>query len=422
MATVGAFVVDMYMNNQHYLAGVKAATSSTKRMESEISASIAKINAKQLKNVANQMLGSLSVVGMFQAGAKMATELVKGFNSEAIKGFGDAMNVLGNTLVSAIRALPIAGAFLQLGEEIGKAVFGDAQKQIDDMIAAMNKLDAALKTIKAPNVTIASTLEAMQSQITNFGESDKAKERRLFIERIKKEQDLANKAEILQRLGNVPKEFNVHKTEVRNPRTGAIENVVETKTKNLDYEKQLLDYKARQLSIGKEIAAAGVEKLTAATVGFDQAAAQYQILVDQKQAQDVLLKQQQEIHEAQKKAAADAAKAIIEQIKHEKDLARERLQQLKVDSLHEAIDAYEALTAAEYEHQEKVANIKKESGRSAGAVGLSTAIGTVKVAAVVDFGVQKQLDLAAQMLKEAKENNEYLQEINDSIRAIASIP
>lgn len=130
----------------------------------------------------------------------------------------------------------------------------------------------------------------------------------------------------------------------------------------------------------------------------------------------------QDIAEAKKKAAADAAKAIAEQIKQEKDQARERLKQQKANAFNEAIDAYDALTAAENEYDAKVEKIKKDTGNVSSTVGLNTAIGTVKVAAVVDFGVQKQIDLAAQILKEAKDNNEYMQSINASVRAIASIP
>ena len=420
MATVGAMSVDMFMNNKHYLAGVSAATSATKRMESEISSSIAKINAKQMKSVTNNLLGNFGVIGMFQAGANMATELVKGFNSEAIKGFGDAMGVLGNTLVSAIKALPIAGAFLQLGEEIGKSVFGDAQKEIDKTILAMQKLDAAMKIIQAPNITISSTIASMQSQVTNFGESDKAKERRLFIERIQKEQAAANKQESIQRLGNVPKEFNVTERKVLNGQ-GQTETF-EFKRKNLEYDKQIVEYTARQAVIQKEIADAGNTKINDATIAFDKAAAELQVLEDQKKLNEEMAKLFKDIAEAKKKAAADAAKAIAEQIKQERNLAREQLKQQKANAFNEAIDAYEALTAAENEYDAKVEKIKKDSGNLAGSVGLNTAIGTVKVAAVVDFGVQKQIDLAAQMLKEAKENNEYMQSINASVRAIASIP
>ena len=420
MATVGAMSVDMFMNNKHYLAGVSAATSATKRMESEISSSIAKINAKQMKSVTNNLLGNFGVVGMFQAGANMATELVKGFNSEAIKGFGDAMNVLGNTLVSAIKALPIAGAFLQLGEEIGKSVFGDAQKQIDETILKMQKLDAAMKIIQAPNITINSTLAAMQSKVTNFGESDKEKERRLFIERIQKEQAEANKQESIQRLGNVPKEFNVTERKVLNSQ--GLTETHEFKKKNLEYDKQMVEYTARQAVIQKEIVDKGKDKINDATIAFDKAAAELQVLEDQKKLNEEMAKLFKDIAEAKKKAAADAAKAIAEQIKQERNQAREQLKQQKANAFNEAIDAYEALTAAENEYDAKVEKIKKDSGNVSSSVGLNTAIGTVKVAAVVDFGVQKQIDLAAQMLKEAKENNEYMQSINASVRAIASIP
>ena len=420
MATVGAMSVDMFMNNKHYLAGVSAATSATKRMESEISSSIAKINAKQMKSVTNNLLGNFGVVGMFQAGANMATELVKGFNSESIKGFGDAIDMIGNTVVKFIRALPVAGAFLELGEAISKGMFGDAQKEIDKTILAMQKLDAAMKIIQAPNITINSTLAAMQSKVTNFGESDKEKERRLFIERIQKEQAEANKQESIQRLGNVPKEFNVTERKVLNSQ--GLTETHEFKKKNLEYDKQMVEYTARQAVIQKEIVDKGKDKINDATIAFDKAAAELQVLEDQKKLNEEMAQLFKDIAEAKKKAAADAAKAIAEQIKQERNQARERLKQQKASAFNEAIDAYEALTAAENEYDAKVEKIKKDSGNVSSSVGLNTAIGTVKVAAVVDFGVQKQIDLAAQMLKEAKENNEYMQSINASVRAIASIP
>ena len=420
MATVGAMSVDMFMNNKHYLAGVSAATSATKRMESEISSSIAKINAKQMKSVTNNLLGNFGVIGMFQAGANMATELVKGFNSEAIKGFGDAMNVLGNTLVSAIKALPIAGAFLQLGEEIGKSVFGDAQKQIDETILKMQKLDAAMKIIQAPNVAINSTIEQMESNIKYFGESDKEKKRRLYLDDIKNKQLEANDQEVERRRGNIPQQFTIEKTQVALQKGGTKE--VERRIENLNYEKQMVEYTARQAVIQKEIVDKGKDKINDATIAFDKAAAELQVLEDQKKLNEEMAKLFKDIAEAKKKAAADAAKAIAEQIKQERNQAREQLKQQKANAFNEAIDAYEALTAAENEYDAKVEKIKKDSGNVSSSVGLNTAIGTVKVAAVVDFGVQKQIDLAAQMLKEAKENNEYMQSINASVRAIASIP
>lgn len=420
MATVGAMSVDMFMNNKHYLAGVSAATSATKRMESEISSSIAKINAKQMKSVTNNLLSNFGVVGMFQAGLNMATELVKGFNSGTIKGFSGTMDFIGNTFVKFVRELPVAGAALALGEALGKGVFGDAQKEIDETILAMKKLDAAMKIIQAPNITIDSTQAELQSEVTNFGESEQAKKRRLYNERIKREQDAANKQESIQRLGNVPKEFNVFKTKSKN--ADGTTDVIETKRKNLEYDKQIVEYTARQAVIQKEIVDKGKDKINDAMIAFDKTTAELQALKDQKKLNEEMAQLFKDIAEAKKKAAADAAKAIAEQIKKEKDLARERLKQQKATAFNDAIDAYEALTEAEYEYDAKVEKIKKDSGNVSSTVGLNTAIGTVKVAAVVDFGVQKQIDLAAQILKEAKDNNEYMQSINASVRAIASIP
>lgn len=416
MATVGAMSVDMFMNNKHYLAGVSAATSATKRMESEISSSIAKINAKQMKSVTDNLLGNFGVVGMFQAGANMATELVKGFNSEAIKGFGDAMSVLGNTLVSAIKALPIAGAFLQLGEEIGKSVFGDAQKEIDETILKMQKLDAAMEVINKPYRTIESSLNEMRSNVGNFGESDQEKKRRLFTERIQKEQAAAYTQEQFQQRQFEPKEFTTEKVKVSGDQGGTRE--IEIQKKNLNYKKDMEAFDARMVIAGEELYANQKKQLATALKDYDILEAKLEILERNKKIDEELAQQLKDIAEETKKYYEDQAKAIAEQIKQE-DLARERLKQQKANAL---IDAYEALIAAEYEYDAKVEKIKKDTGNVSSTVGLNTAIGTVKVAAVVDFGVQKQIDLAAQILKEAKDNNEYMQSINASVRAIASIP
>ena len=420
MATVGAMSVDMFMNNKYYLAGVTAATSATKRMESEISSSIAKINAKQMKSVTNNLLGNFGVIGMFQTGANMATELVKGFNSEAIKGFGDAMSVLGNTLVSAIKAIPIAGAFLQLGEEIGKSVFGDAQKQIDETILKMKKLDAAMEIINKPYYTIESMLGEMRSDVANFGESDQEKKRRLAIERIQKEQAASYTQTQLEQRQFEPKEFTTEKVKVVGDQGGTRE--IEVQKKNLNYKKDMEAFDARMVIAGEELYANQKKQLESSMKEYDILEAKKEVLERNKKIDEELEQQLKDIAEETKKYYEDQAKAIAEQIKQEKNLAREQLKRQKSNAFNEAIDAYEALTAAENEYDAKVEKIKKDSGNLAGSVGLNTAIGTVKVAAVVDFGVQKQIDLAAQMLKEAQENNEYMQSINASVRAIASIP
>ena len=420
MATVGAMSVDMFMNNKHYLAGVSAATSATKRMESEISSSISKINAKQMKSVTNNLLGNFGVIGMFQAGANMATELVKGFNSEAIKGFGDAMGVLGNTLVSAIKALPIAGAFLQLGEEIGKSVFGDAQKEIDETILKMKKLDASMEIINKPYYTIESMLGEMRSNVANFAESDQEKKRRLAIERIQKEQAASYTQTQFEQRQFGPKEFTTEKVKVVGDQGGTRE--IEVQKKNLNYKKDMEAFDARMVIAGEELYANQKKQLESSMKEYDILEAKKEVLERNKKIDEELAQQLKDIAEETKKYYKDQAKAIAEQIQQEENLTRKRLERDKATAINEANDAYEALTAAEDEYAAKVEKIKKDSGNVSSTVGLNTAIGTVKVAAVVDFGVQKQIDLAGQILQEAKDSNELMQIMNNTIQKIASIP
>ena len=181
-------------------------------------------------------------------------------------------------------------------------------------------------------------------------------------------------------------------------------------------------FDARMVIAGEELYANQKKQLETALKDYDIIDEKLEILERNKKIDEEHAQQLKDIAEETKKYYEDQAKAIAEQIQQEKNLAREQLKQQKANAFNEAIDAYEALTAAENEYDAKVEKIKKDSGNVSSSVGLNTAIGTVKVAAVVDFGVQKQIDLAAQMLKEAKENNEYMQSINASVRAIASIP
>jgi len=120
MAQVGSFVVNTYMNNDNFLAGIKTANAAAKSAEQTIGSSISKINAKQIKNLSNQLLGGLGVIGMVDAGGKMALEMIKGFKEGGEKGLSGAMEIIGNSLITTIKSIPIAGTFFEIGKSIGE--------------------------------------------------------------------------------------------------------------------------------------------------------------------------------------------------------------------------------------------------------------------------------------------------------------
>lgn len=85
MATVGSFVVNTYMNNENFMAGVKASQHAAKKMESGIGSSMDKINQKQLGNFGKNILQGVGAISLIQAGTALATDFVKGFSDGSVK-------------------------------------------------------------------------------------------------------------------------------------------------------------------------------------------------------------------------------------------------------------------------------------------------------------------------------------------------
>lgn len=120
MAVTGKMTVDLYANPDPFVQGMKAAENAAKKSGSGIAASIEKINAKQIKNLSGQLLGGLGVIGMVDAGGKMALEMIKGFKEGGEKGMRGAMEIIGNSLITTIKSIPIAGTFFEIGKSIGE--------------------------------------------------------------------------------------------------------------------------------------------------------------------------------------------------------------------------------------------------------------------------------------------------------------
>ena len=91
MPVTGKMTVDLYANPDPFVQGMKAAENAAKKSGHGIAASIEKINAKQMKNLGHEILGGLGVIGMADAGAKMALEMIKGFKDGSEKGLSGAM-------------------------------------------------------------------------------------------------------------------------------------------------------------------------------------------------------------------------------------------------------------------------------------------------------------------------------------------
>ena len=110
MPVTGKMTVDLYANPDPFVQGMKAAENAAKKSGSGIAGHIAKINAKQMKGAVGGLLGGLGAIGLIDAGLNAANELVKGFRDGSIKGFGDAVTAIGQTIATTLEGLPIVGS------------------------------------------------------------------------------------------------------------------------------------------------------------------------------------------------------------------------------------------------------------------------------------------------------------------------
>lgn len=172
MAVTGKMTVDLYANPDPFVQGMKAAENAAKKSGSGIAASIEKINAKQIKNLGNQLLGGLGVIGMVDAGGKMALEMIKGFKEGGEKGLSGAMAIIGNSLITTIKSIPIAGTFFEIGKSIGEWANGvDAANasiaRSNDQMKRTTNIVSNLRKLQSPE----SEIKSQQQKNNQFGQS-----------------------------------------------------------------------------------------------------------------------------------------------------------------------------------------------------------------------------------------------------------
>ena len=125
----GKLEVGLYADANPMVQGFKKGEEAAKRASGSIGDSIDKINKKQLKNIGAGLLGNLGVLGALDAGTKIADEMVKGFQDGSIKGFGGAIEALGETIVKNLENIPIGGALGRLIAAGVDAVSGGTMSQ-----------------------------------------------------------------------------------------------------------------------------------------------------------------------------------------------------------------------------------------------------------------------------------------------------
>jgi hypothetical protein len=389
MANVGSFVVNTYMNNDNFLAGVKSATAGAKKMETGIGDSINRINEKQLKGVASgfvkNFLGPVSAINM---GGKVAADLISGFSNGIYKDVGDVAEAFGKTFSQAISSVPIAGAFFEVGTAIGNWAFG---------------IDEANKS-----------LEESKKQLADVGKFYKSMTDRQNLE----ESVTGGLVKQASQLGMSPEEIARADALAKLQTTGSVEG-----TNREDFIKtqmDLYDQATAQIKIFNEnqaIDKKNKDDLIAAQSALSQLEMEaHQINMS---ARDIEL-ERLAIMEGMDMTMLSQAMAAWDQVeaaRQAKDLAAENLK-FRQDANKEALDGEKDLFEAQQAYAETEAALNAQAAGTSNVQGLSTAIGSIKVAGSTDFSIEKQMDIAKQQLNATELHTDILQEIADSLNAM----
>ena len=182
----GKMTVDLYANPDPFVQGMKAAENAAKKSGGGIAASIEKINAKQMKNIAGGLLKNLGVIGAIDAGLKIADDMVKGFQDGSIKGFGGAIEALGKTIVQNLESIPIAGALGRLIAAGVDAVSGGTMSQENTQIASRGEAAKNQQNVIEFD-RIKKMREAADAEVVNKQIKEKAEKEKEAIDKSNKE-------------------------------------------------------------------------------------------------------------------------------------------------------------------------------------------------------------------------------------------
>lgn len=457
MAVTGKMTVDLYANPDPFVQGMKAAENAAKKSGSGIAASIEKINAKQMKNLTHELLGGLGVIGMADAGAKMALEMINGFKKGSEKGLSGAMEIIGNSLIATIKSIPIAGTFFEIGKSIGEWASGvDAANESiarsNEQMKRTTDIVTKLKALQSPS----NALTNQQTKNANFGKSaDVLAQEQTLAEKSKQAQDLydSQKINAAKQTTDRMADYDMKAAERRNSggrnKGGRWNADAELKKRN-EFQEKLGQQEDNQLIVLKnqydeELKSADLavqELKDAQNIGNQNnknAQEKNKNDNDLIAAQSALDKLQLDAHqigmsardiELERLANMDgmnmtmlsqamAAWDQVDAARQAKDLAAQNLK-FREDANKEALDGENDLAKARQAYAETEAELNAKAAGTSNVEGLSTAIGSIKVAGSTDFSIEKQMDIAKQQLNAAELHTDILQEIADSLNAMGA--
>jgi len=284
MAQVGSFVVNTYMNNDNFLAGIKTANAAVKSSEQTIGDSIARINAKQLKGAGSSFIKNfLGPAAAIDMGLKIGADLIKGFSTGIYKDVGDVGRAFGESFGKSIASVPIAGSAFEIGNAIGNWAWGvdKANAEIEKTKKLMSSLDEQNKG-NVEKFKANQAIVAAQEKIATQEKIDSQKRFEEFQANDNRERQ--NAADILadiitdtEKLGKTEMEIFLIDLKRTNLHSDEYQKIVDAKTEQLRLEKdiskeaelhkQIQEWNTEDLKKGQEIADAAAKNLEQANRG-----------------------------------------------------------------------------------------------------------------------------------------------------------
>ena len=391
MAVTGKMTVDLYANPDPFVQGMKAAENAAKKSGSGIAGSIEKINAKQLNNAASGFIKNfIGPVGATELGLKVAADLISGFSKGIYKDVGDVAEAFAGSFAKSIASVPVAGAAYEVGTAIGNWAFG---------------IDEANKS-----------LEESKKQLADLGK---------FYKSMTDRQNLSGSVtgglvKQASQLGMSPEEIARADAFAKLQTTGSVEG-----TKREDFIKtqmELYDQATAKIKIFNENQAID-KKNKDDLIAAQSALSQLEMKAHQinMSARDIEL-ERLAIMDGMDMTMLSQAMAAWDQVdaaRQAKDLAAENLK-FRQDANKEALDGENDLARARQAYAETEAELNAQAAGTSNVEGLSTAIGSIKVAGSTDFSIEKQMDIAKQQLNATELHTDILQEIADSLNAMGA--
>jgi hypothetical protein len=229
------------------------------------------------------VLGGLGAIGLIDAGLNAANELVKGFKDGSIKGFGEAVTSIGQTIATTLEGLPIVGSGGKLIASMLDAAgyYGGAMGQ--EQQQQQSRIEAAAK--EKANYAAVQVSEAAAQATQKIAEQQRLDSQKKYQDVLANEnKERQNAADILadiitdtEKLGKTEMEIFLIDLKRTNLHSDEYQKIVDAKTEQLQLEKdiskeselqkQIQEWNTEDLKKGQDIADAAAKNLEQANRG-----------------------------------------------------------------------------------------------------------------------------------------------------------